>query len=273
MDHRRLQRTLFRMQLDPDFADALRGGEEAAARSTGLGAQDLQVLVETDRAGVEADLGGRRRAQFLGNVASEFLLTTWTAVQAGADPELVESFTASGEFHEAAASDGRFPLAFAAHASRRAAAAGDAALSAFASLEVEMARARRELVERRPPAEGEWVLAGTARLVEAPAGTFESAAALRAGLDAGARPGPARLDAAATETILVHAASAPTAARRAEVSVEPLGELPAALLRLAESGLDAAGRARACAEWEVELADLEEFAASLTDEGLLRRAP
>ena len=41
-DHRRLQRTLMRMQLDPGFAAALRRDEREALASTGLDAEDLE---------------------------------------------------------------------------------------------------------------------------------------------------------------------------------------------------------------------------------------
>lgn len=268
-DHRRLQRTLFRMQLDPGFAEALRGGDPHAAESTGLLADDLVLLLEADPAGISADFDGRRRAQFLGNVASEFLLTTWTAVQGEADPELVESFTASAQFHRAAAADRPFPLAFAAHAAKRAEAASDPALAAFAELEGEMARARRELAVRPDPGPGRWRLPPTVRLLEAPRGTFEAAAALRAALDAGREPERPVLPGDGTEPLLLHATSAPSERRRAEVAVEPLGELPAALLRLAEEGLGASGREAFCLEQDVALEELADFARELAGDGLL----
>jgi hypothetical protein len=267
-DHRRLQRTLFRMQLDPGFAEALRRGAPEAVASTGLGAEDLSLVAEAPAAGVSADPGGRRRAQFLGNVASEYRLSTRVAARRGADPGLLDSFTSSAELHEAIASDRRLPPAFGRHARRRAEASGDVLLRELVALEEAMVLARREPVSRPSPGPGQRVLASSVRLVELARGTLEAAGAVRAALDADADARPS-VDPSGRETLLLVTAPADSPHRLPEVSVESLGALPAALLRLAEEPVGEAELARLADEHGVEPSELEEFVASLVEEGLL----
>lgn len=264
-----MQRTLFRMQLDAAFARALRSGDSRAVASTGLAPDDLALLTAAEPAGVSADPGGQRRTQVLGNVAAEFLLSTWVAVQGGADPDFVEAFAAASELHACVAEDGRIPLAFARHAEQRASRAGNALLTALVALEAAMARARRE--HRGCPAvrRGEVVLSERVRVVTVPAGTVEAASGLRAALDAGRVPTPPDPpDPLARESVLLLAADTPPY-RVAEVAVEVLGELAAAVLRLAERPVGPPERARFCERHELEADELDGFLGTLVEEGVL----
>jgi len=223
MDHRKIQRTLFRMQLDPAFAARLRSSVPEAI--AGLGAAEVDLLRGADPTAVSADRDGKRRAQFLANVAGEFALST----AAGLD---VEGFTASAEFHEAVSTNRSLPLAVAGYA-RRCTRAQSGALRALVALEAALARARRALRECRAPGPGEIALAPWAFLEVLPAGTLALAAALRAALDKGEAPLPCALADAPDETLLVRAAPAITPFRLRSVEVEHTSPALAALLRAA----------------------------------------
>jgi hypothetical protein len=208
VNHRAVQRALFRMQLDPGFAP---GPED------GLGPEELALLRAADPVALSADRDGRRRAQFLRNVSEEFALSCAAGVAA-------DAFTRSPEFHEAVRGDRSLPLAFGRYAERCSA---SAALEqrALVALEQAMARARRELRAARKPGPGEVALAPWAWLVRVPAGTLELAARVRRTLD---RPGDA------DETVLVTAEreAAPFRLRAVEAElVSPaLAELLASLV-------------------------------------------
>jgi hypothetical protein len=185
MDHRRVQRALFRMQLDPGFAKRLRARDTKAVASAGLGPEELELLAKADPAAVSADRGGKRRAQILRNVTSEFALSLALSTNA----KLVEGFTAAREFHEAVTRDESLPLAFGDYLVGRRA---RGAAGAVAALERAMA-----LVRRHPPGElevtrGHVVLAPGNFLFRLPAGTLEVATRVRAALDRG-EPAPAGL--------------------------------------------------------------------------------
>jgi hypothetical protein len=105
VDHRRVQRTLFRMLLDPGFADQVRADPpvpEPAA--TWLRSLDPALLA--------ADPDQGRVRQLLGNVATELLHTVRAA------PPFLDGFPSSPELHRALADDAPLVLALAAYADR-----------------------------------------------------------------------------------------------------------------------------------------------------------
>ncbi|MCZ6596094.1 MAG: hypothetical protein O7B99_00480 [Planctomycetota bacterium] len=265
-DHRRIQRTLFRMQMDPDFAAAVFAGEETA----GLEAEDLALLFAADPAGVAADRGDRRKGQLLGNVGSEFLLSLTAG---GGIPGLLEGFLSSDEFHGAIERDGELPSAFGAYLFRRATEHGDRLFAAVLGLEIAMAHARRRERPVDPPGDGEVVLAGRAHLHEAQAGTHACALALREHVGKSApvdtRPEIEPPSEDATEVLLILAAERASPHRRAEVEVELLAPPVAKLLKRARLPLDRAARARVARDVDASLAELGGFVESLVADGVL----
>ncbi|MGH9889670.1 MAG: hypothetical protein ACREBE_29340, partial [bacterium] len=217
MDHRRVQRTLFRMQLDPGLAQRVRAGNVAD-----LPPAEHRLLRSVDPAALAADRDGRRRAQFLANVSSEFVLS----LAAGLD---AEGFTASPEFHDAVSRDRSLPLAFGRYARR----CSQGALHAMVVLEAALCSARRQLEDRPSPAPGEVVLAAWVSLVQVPDGTLELAVRLRAALDAASTLPRVVLDDLPAETLLVRAAPSAAPFRLREVEVEHVSPALAALLRAA----------------------------------------
>ena len=280
-DHRRLQRTLLRMQADPGFAAAILRGDAEARASTGLEAADLEHLEACHPAALSADAGGRRRSQILGNSASEFLATL-RAFESRV-PDLLESFASSAEFHAAIRDDGRLPLAFAAFAARRARELDDAALGAVVALELEMARLRREVRDRARlesgtgesgpagPAVPERVrLSDRARVVEPPAGTLGWSEILRWTRRSEAEEAPAAPEdlGAGTERVLLfvpHPVPHAVSEVRAEVLIPPID----AFLIRARTAVDAEERARFARASGGEPADLESFLADFVREGVL----
>ena len=292
IDHRRVQRTLFRMQVDPRFAAAFFARDRAALASTGLGPREISLLAALDPVAVEADREGARRAQFLRNVAAEFELS---AAVAGVAPALGELFAASPEFHAAAAEGARFSAAFAALAARVARQREDRLLAAIAALEAELARARRAPPREIALAAGEVALAPRASLATLPAGTLDAAVRVRAALDARAQdaaatpPGDAVAvsglpvdgaaafagtldDGGATETILVLARDRGPH-RLADVEPERLEPAVADLLRAAEKPLARAARDAFARARGVDPDDVEAFVADLLADGVLVSAP
>lgn len=269
-DHRRIQRTLFRMQHDPVFASALRARDAGALASTGLAEADLVMLLAASAASIEADAGGRRRAQFLRNVASEHALTLARAA-GGADPLLLESFTASEHFHGAIREDRRLPLAFASHALERARVSGDAFLAALALLEGAMCRARRGPFERVAAPPGGLVLGPRADVLELPEGSVFAAGELRRALDEGEpRESPALPD-GAREHVLILAGGAESPHRLADATLEVLSPLAGALLSLARTPLTAEGLRAFCVRHEVTGDEVGGFLEDLVAEGIVIR--
>ena len=99
--HRKIQRTLFRMQLDPGFARAMFARDVDALRSTGLGPAEVLLLMSADSSAVSADAGGKRLAQLVGNVALEFSRTVHLAVERLSLTDFAVAFASSPEFHDA----------------------------------------------------------------------------------------------------------------------------------------------------------------------------
>jgi hypothetical protein len=231
LDHRALQRALFRMQLDPRFAAQLLDGDPEAQRSAGLGSAELRLLDGVDPRALEADAGGRRRRQFLHNVTSEFPLTL--AVVAG---DLLEGFSASPVFHRAVAQSEILPLAFAEYLTQ-VLPEGNWLPRALLELEVRLARARRsEAPACVPPPAGHVVLAEEIELARVREGTFATASAIRSALDQ-RRPIPSVRDAtlAESETLLVQPQPRASAFALRSIHIERLPPAVADLLETCQS--------------------------------------
>ena len=248
IDHRRVQRALFRMQLDP-----------GCTPDRELGPAERALLAAAHPAGLSADPGGRRRAQFLRNVTSEFPL----ALAASKDRGLAERFTASREFHEAVASDASLPLAFAEYL-----AAADP--GPLAALEGALARARRARRAPLPLAPGEVALAPWAELVELPAGTLAAAERVRAALDA-AVPTPigVEIGASGREVLLLRREPEPGLFRLASLEVERLSPALAGLLSRAARGLGPEACALEARAAGLTITELHEIIADLVADGVL----
>lgn len=274
MDHRRLQRTLFRMLHDAGFAARLRAGDAQAAASTGLGAAELALLRDADPEALAVDRDGRRTTQLIESVSSEYALSTHPAIARTLPPDWPRGFASSPELHEAVSSDASFGIAFGAFALRRAREAGSVAVGALAALERELARARRQPERAVAVPPGCLLRAPDAILLALPAGTFALAASLRAALDAGTAASPSALRGlapGATETVLVQALARPHAHALREVRAERLEPLVAEFLRSAERPLDAAARAAFAAAHDADPADVERVAEEFAAEGVLLR--
>jgi hypothetical protein len=268
MDHRRLQRTLFRMQLDAGFAGAIRRGDGAACASTGLEADELRLLQEADAAGIAADWNGRRRMQVAGNVAAEFLLSVALGPEGRGGAAVVDEFFASPEFHRAVVQDESFALAFAPYLERIALTAKQPMFAAFAALEAAMARVRRERGDPPRLAPDEVVRRPSARLVALQEGTLDHASRLRAALDRGeALPPPPRAG-RDRETLLV--AAAPSVPHRlSEVRVEVLSPVVASFLERASKPMSRAARDAFARECEATPDALDEMVGEFVRDGVL----
>ncbi len=297
----RLQRTLFRMQLDPGFARRLLAREPAALASSGLDEGALALLLAADPRAIAADPGGRRRLQVLGNASSEFRATLAAGAHGVSADAFLAPFARSDELHGALAQGEPLPLAFGAWAVREARARGDRLLGALAALELALARLRRCPVERSaggpdapdagaaagaaPGADrlagaplGTLALSARAAVLTLPAGTHAAAAALLATLaeDARAAGAPPTRPALGPgeERLLLLAAPRPSPLRLAEVSAEPLAPPADALFaRLAAGPLGADERAGFARAHGAAPADLEGFLAAFAREGALVAAP
>jgi uncharacterized protein (UPF0276 family) len=238
IDHRRLQRTLFRMLLDPAFARRQLGEDSAHPWLSQL---------HPDR--LAADPQGRRAGQLLGNVALEFVHTVAMA------PPFLEGFVQSAEFHEAIERDLPLPLAFARHA-RRVLPRGP--WSALLSLETAMAELRRADGPSAPAPAGTVRLAPAARLLQLPSGTVAAAEALAAGRAPG-RIGPE------SEFVALVGEGSPSPER--SVRVEVLPDAIAELLRSLPA--DQARLAAFAARHEAELSEVLSLVDELARDGVL----
>ncbi|MEX2207923.1 MAG: hypothetical protein WEF50_16985 [Myxococcota bacterium] len=244
MDHRRVQRALFRMQLDPEFARRLRAGDAEASR--GLGAEELRLLRGADPSAVSADRDGRRRAQFLSNVSSELPLS----IAVGFD---VAGFTESNEFHDAVQTDASLPLALARYA-HRCSGEEPRPLRALLELEGALARARREPRLGVAPRPGEVVLAAWVFLETLPSGTLALAERVRAAIDADTELPALVLGSEGEETLLVRCSPETSPFRLRAIEVERTSPALAGLLRAACEPASRAALAAAlsCARSEID---------------------
>ena len=285
IDHRKLQRTLFRMQVDEDFATSLLDGNEATRVESGLGPDELALLDRVDRrtlrAALSADPGGKRRAQVLGNVASEFTLSLAAASATHGHGELLRAFLSSPEFHEAVLEDKRLPFAFADYARREAAEHGSHALSAILGLETAMAHVRRAASEPSPPnrlAPGWIQLAPDCRLCRVPDGTIAWGEALRKALEMNAETLPAPTVAApGGDTVGVLLSPRRPRAEEGprgpwqlpDVSAERLASPVDELLHRAQEALGPEERAAFAREHNATAEDLENFLVGFVADGIL----
>lgn len=224
IDHRRLQRTLFRAQMDPSFAAEVLASE----------APEWELLRQASRAGMTADPRGTRRLQVLGNATLEFRLSLASAD----DPRgRLESFAGSPEFHAAIEHDRPLPLAAGAYLVR--VLADQPWPHALAQLELNLAEMRRAPLGPTPP-RGHWQRAHRARVVHLPVGTLAHAAAVQAGLHAGqpCPPAPPQDSDAETEALLLHAPVPEHRWKLADAIPEEVNEAVAALFERAQDPLD-----------------------------------
>lgn len=283
MNHRALQRTLFRMLHDASFAARILDGEGAAVRSSGLGAAELALLRAEDRRAYSADRHGRRRAQLVRNVAGELSLSTSVAGEGRLDFGFGDGFASSPELHAAIAEDRPLPLAFAAYAARCAAEREAPRIAALVALEAALARVRRAPAPGRASRADATAgthgatlrLASDVALITLPAGTFALSERLRARLDAGeppplAWPADRLLAPDAGEHVLVRPTSAPDPFRLRDASAERVGPLVAAFLDLAGRGPIAPdARAGFAREHDLSADDVESVASDFAADGVL----
>ncbi len=163
VDTRTLQRTLFRMLLDPGFSEQVRAGADVGLTEPAAG-----WLRRLDPDLLQADPMDQRRDQLLGNVATELLHTVRAA------PPFLDDFPSSPEFHRAIGQDEPLVLALVAFARR---VLPEGPWLALLDLDEALALARRvdDETERAP---GKVCRSPRARLIEVPAGTLAAAEAL-----------------------------------------------------------------------------------------------
>ncbi len=260
IDHRGVQRQLFRMHLDPAHARRIRAGEDFDPR---LGQAERQLLQRLDLAGVLADPGNKRRQQLLGNIALEYEL--FLAACGSKATELLSGFPSSPQFHAAIRDDGALVLAFGAWAAGQVQGGTEGALLA---LERALAEARRGSSSPAVALAPGWmILSGRCRLIELPKGTLEMASRARAALDHGRSLPPARQN-AGTEWILVHVPDrrqGEADSARSETLDAPVDEL----LRRARVAVGPEERGRFARAHGTEPEDLEAFLRSFIEDGVL----
>lgn len=270
MNHRAVQRTLFRMLLDEDFrARVLDGGE-----LEGFDRRERSLLESASPACLSADRGGKRRGQILGNLVGEYVLSFAVSPASAERRGFPAAFFTTDLFHDAVMRDRRLPLAFAEYIESVAEREGDAAFSSFVALEAAMARARRGLRGDVSPGESEIVIAPGVELVELPGGTVALAERMRAALDAGERPPSVDALGGGSDREVAMAVGRPAANPRAlaDVAVEVLTPAVATVLAAAARCPQGVGdRAALAIELGAEPAALEEFVDSLVQDGVVRR--
>lgn len=273
IDHRRLQRVLFRMQLDPHFCGALLAGEEKARQSSGLGDLELSWLRNAGRAAITADKDGKRTGQVLGNITLEYRTSIAVAAAVGAGDRFAEDFFADEIFHQAMMRGERLPIVFGRYAARRAQEAAHPLLVDAVEIDrtlVEARRANRACATPSPRAR--WRTAAHVRVIAVRDGTHEFLTNLRSAVDRGRRadPIPSHLahESKDKESLLVTAKSV-SRHRVRDVAVERLEPAVADLIGRAELGLDDLAIRELSERWDTPADDLMAFAQSLADDGIL----
>ncbi len=273
MNHRRLQRVLFRMLLDSGFGERLLARDPGALSSAGLPKTELALLWQADPAGITADAGGKRRAQLLRNLGSELPLASAVGPRGDGDATWLERFPASTSFHDAIMADRSLPLALAEWATARTSST-EPGFAALVALEGALLHTRRERPSDPPVGPGHWVRAARARLVSVPAGTFAYAASVRVALDRCAPPPRSPLAPANGTGVLLLVADPPESPfALAPVRVEPLPPLVAHLLQRAEHPLDAAYLQNFARDHDLDPAELESVVKEFQSEGVLLAGP
>lgn len=135
--------------MDGGFASRIFEHDPQICSTTGLTDEEFSWLRAQDPAALSADPGGKRRAQIVGNIASEFRLSLSAASRSSRnagepDPAWLDHFPGSAEFHGAVLGGDRLPLAFALFALHDARSKGHAELVPVIELELALARLRRE---------------------------------------------------------------------------------------------------------------------------------
>jgi hypothetical protein len=273
IDHRRLQRVLFRMQLDPHFCGALLAGDERAVRSSGLGTLELSWLKNAGRAAITADKDRKRSGQVLGNITLEYRTSIAVAVAVGVGDRFAEDFFADDLFHQAMMRGERLPIVFGRYAERRAQESAHPLLIDAVQIDRTLVDARRADRERSTPIpNAEWHSAAHVRVIAVHDGTHEFLTNLRSAVDRGRRadPIPSRLahETKDKESLLVTAK--PVSQHRVrDVAVERLEPAVADLIGRAEFGLDDVAIRELATRWDTTTDDLRAFAQSLADDGIL----
>jgi hypothetical protein len=265
LDHRGLQRTVFRMQLDPRFAALLQARDPGALRSTGLAAAELALIEGIDLRAVAADPGDRRRTQFLRNVSSEFPLTL-----AVAPADVAQGFPGSSAFHDAVAAGGRLPLAFAAYLAQ-ALAGAEHLVRALLELEMRLAHARRATPPPAPELPAQRVaLAPEIELATLPEGTFAAASAIRSALDQ-RKPivRPSERHWQDSETLLIQPQPSATPFALGSVHIERLAPAVADLLRQCRSAQSAQALVAYAEERGIDREDVLGVVESFRADGVL----
>ncbi|MCB9830868.1 MAG: hypothetical protein H6807_00205 [Planctomycetes bacterium] len=269
MNHRLLQRTLFRMFFDPLLRGRVLAGERAV--EPGLTEAEFALLARLDPLALAADPGDARRRQLLGNLLTEFPLTAAFAPDAWRKRGLPEAFPTSSYFHDALGDDRPLPLAFADFLLDRFG-DGDGLARDFLRLEVAMARCRRDPGARPVLVDDQVQLAPGRALHPAPDGLAETASAARAAMARGEAPtGPRRFGAATGRLLLVRQEPANPWALP-EVTIEELSPAVAGLLERALRPLDRAARRRYAEGLGADAGTVESFVAELVAEGVLIRS-
>ena len=267
MNHRALQRCLFRLQLDPAFRRLVFARDADALARCDLEEEELELLLAADPVAIGADFEGRRRGQVSGNLVGEFALSHLLA-----SDDLVDGFFGSEAFHDALRQEQALPLAFAHYLRERSEAEGHRGRSALAALEGAMAELRR-----RPEDEAKaepFALSNDVEVLELPRGSLDFAQSLRMAIDARRPlpPVPALLLRGRSQELALLQRRAPE--RRfglPEIQVEPLQPPVARLLRrCAQGGFDLEARRAYAKDAGAEVSELEGFLSSLVDDGVLR---
>ena len=269
MNHRALQRTLFRMQLDPKFAQRIDAGEERALATTDLIPTDITVLRRADIVAVSADKNDQRRRQALGNLLTE---TPYSALYI--PPADLYGFFADETFHDAIRRDERLPPAFADYLARNT----RGMVHALVRLEAAMTRMRRRDLRRdvddsEPSTatlrDDAIILHPRIELAVLPAGTLETAETIRRATAAKDQDEtPPTLGAASdeTEVVMIQATPSPHPHRLHEVAVERLEPLVADLLAAARKPMSRATRDAYAATNDADPNELEAFVDSLVED-------
>ncbi len=268
MDHRLIQRTLFRMQLDSNFANQIRERNAAALSTTGLEADDLEWLISADWIAVSADPGGRRLSQLIGNVVAEYACSVSLAVDELGMTDVAAAFASSPEFHVAISCDRSLPIEFGGYLARRFGEREDRPIDSVLAYERVMVDARRAPRTAPVPACGEVVLAGSARIIGLKSNTFDRVRAFREdGSTASSVKGTGIRS--VREKLLITTGERPHPGALHAVDVEVLSDSVAEILSLAEKPLGPADRAKLAEKRDVEPEELDDFFRGLIAEGLL----
>lgn len=276
-----IQRTLFRMQLDPGFCSEVLGGSFSPTRE--LGEVEWALIRAVDPRCFRADAQGGRREQLLGNLSLEAPCTSAHWVATSKDGQGLHAFLGSDEFHRAVARGDRIPMAFAEWLESQGAPPGlrgdvAAAVRASTGLEATMIRARRledssEFDSHSQAGKHPTVaLSPLCSILELPAGCLEWVGRCTAAAAVGGTLPTPRFDPGSTvESLLIQASQSRSAGMGLrEVQVEVLEGAAGAVISASARGLTVEARAELARELGAQPEDLEEFVESLVEDGVLR---